>query len=155
MQAIHLGTILSHASIDAAMKYCASQHIIAGAIARLPNRRNPITSIYLNPKPYNAQLARCLLKGLSLQETTEIIQLIKDPTTLFNLSHFPKGVSLNFPLQASFTPCFASTFITFQYPPLSGPIRRMCPDALSFSSTLRTPATDKPIASAIWSKDIF
>ena len=32
-----------------------------------------------------------LLQGLSLQESTEIIQLIKYPPVLFNLSHFPKG----------------------------------------------------------------
>ena len=38
-----------------------------------------------------AQLARCLLKGLSLQESTEIVQLINHPPTLFKLSHFPKG----------------------------------------------------------------
>ena len=43
------------------------------------------------PHPYNAQLARCFLKGLSLQKATEIIQLIKYPFTLFNLSNFPKG----------------------------------------------------------------
>ncbi|MBR3922771.1 MAG: hypothetical protein IKJ45_06640, partial [Kiritimatiellae bacterium] len=50
------------------------------------------TSIYIyRPHhPYNAQPARCLLKGLSLQEPTEIIQLIKHPPTLFNLSHFFK-----------------------------------------------------------------
>ena len=36
----------------------------------------------------HAQLARCLLKGLSLQKATEIIQLIKYLPTLFNLSHF-------------------------------------------------------------------
>ena len=39
----------------------------------------------------HAQLARCILKGLSLQEPTEIIQLIKYPPALFNLSRFPKG----------------------------------------------------------------
>jgi len=31
------------------------------------------------------------LKGLSLQKSTEIIQLTNHPPTLFNLSHFPKG----------------------------------------------------------------
>ena len=45
---------------------------------------------------YNAQLARCILKGLSLQESTEIIQLIKHPPTLFNLSHFFKGYDPRF-----------------------------------------------------------
>ena len=39
----------------------------------------------------HAQLARCLLKGLSLQEPTEIIQLTNHPPTLYNLSRFPKG----------------------------------------------------------------
>ena len=39
----------------------------------------------------HAQLARCLLKGLSLQEQTEIIQLTNHPLTLFKLSRFPKG----------------------------------------------------------------
>ena len=39
----------------------------------------------------HAQLARCLLKGLSLQEPTEIIQLIKYLLALFNLSRLPKG----------------------------------------------------------------
>ena len=39
----------------------------------------------------HAQLARCLLKGLSLQEPTEIIQLIKYLPALFNLSYFPEG----------------------------------------------------------------
>ena len=39
----------------------------------------------------HAQLARCILKGLSLQEPTEIIQLIKYLPTLFNLSYFPEG----------------------------------------------------------------
>ena len=39
----------------------------------------------------HAQLARCLLKGLSPQESTEIIQLIKYLPTLFNLSYFPEG----------------------------------------------------------------
>ena len=31
------------------------------------------------------------MKGLSLQESTEIIQLTNHLVTLFNLSHFPKG----------------------------------------------------------------
>lgn len=44
-----------------------------------------------------AQLARCLLKGLSPQEPTEIIQLIKYLPALFNLSRFPKDVSPYFP----------------------------------------------------------
>ena len=43
------------------------------------------------PHPYNAQLARCILKGLSPQEPTEIIQLIKYLPTLFNLSHSIEG----------------------------------------------------------------
>ena len=47
------------------------------------------------------QRAACALifeggKGVSLQESTEIIQLINYPPTLFNLSHFPKGVSPDF-----------------------------------------------------------
>jgi hypothetical protein len=45
----------------------------------------------------HAQLARCLLKGLSLQEPTEIIQLIKYLPALFNLSRFPKGCVPLFP----------------------------------------------------------
>jgi hypothetical protein len=40
---------------------------------------------------YNAQLARCILKDLSPQESTEIIQLIKYPPTLLNLSHSLEG----------------------------------------------------------------
>ena len=40
---------------------------------------------------YNAQLARYFLKGLSLQESAEIIQLIKYPPTLLNLSHSLEG----------------------------------------------------------------
>ena len=39
----------------------------------------------------HAQLARCILKGLSLQEPKEIIQLIKYLLALFNLSRLPKG----------------------------------------------------------------
>ena len=46
---------------------------------------------FVQSHPYNAQLARCILKSLSLQESAEIIQLINHPLTLFNLSHFLKG----------------------------------------------------------------
>ena len=48
------------------------------------------------PPPYNAQLARCLSEGLSLQESTEVIQLIKYLPTLFNLSHLIEGCDLMF-----------------------------------------------------------
>ena len=46
---------------------------------------------FIQSHPYNAQLARRLSEGLSLQESTEIIQLTNHPPTLFNLSHFFKG----------------------------------------------------------------
>ena len=44
----------------------------------------------------HAQLARCILKSLSLQEPTEIIQLINHLVTLFNFSHFLEGCVPNF-----------------------------------------------------------
>ena len=46
---------------------------------------------------YNAQLARCLLKGLSLQEPTEIIQLTNHPPLFLTYLTFLKGVSPTFP----------------------------------------------------------
>ena len=48
----------------------------------------------------HAQLARCLLKGLSLQEPTEIIQLTKYLPTLLNLSHSLEGCDPRFSNQS-------------------------------------------------------
>ena len=62
-----------------------------GLILKITARRKSSPFLLPYPHPYNAQPARCILKGLSPQEPIEIIQLIKYPPTLFNLSHFPKG----------------------------------------------------------------
>ena len=53
---------------------------------------------FIQSHPYNAQLARCLSEGLSLQESTEIIQLTNHPPTLFNLSHLLEGYVPRFSL---------------------------------------------------------
>jgi len=67
-----------------------------GLILKITERTKSYPIYLSQPHPYNAQLARCLLKGLSLQESAEIIQLIKHPPTLFNLSHFFKGYDPRF-----------------------------------------------------------
>jgi hypothetical protein len=48
-----------------------------------------------------AQLARCILKGLFLQESTEIIQLINHLPTLFKLSNSLKGCDPRFSHQTT------------------------------------------------------
>ena len=65
--------------------------IWVGLILKITERTKSYPIHLPQPHPYNAQLARCILQGLSLQESTEIIQLINHLPTLFNLSHFPKG----------------------------------------------------------------
>ena len=66
-----------------------------GLILKITERTKSIPSIYRSPA-CNTQHARCLLKGLSLQEPTEIIQLIKYPSTLFNLSYSLEGCDPRF-----------------------------------------------------------
>ena len=70
----------------------------------IPSQKPPSIRTIPIPHPYNAQLARCLSRGLSLQEPTEIIQLIKYPPTLFNISHFPKGCVPRFSISAQTKP---------------------------------------------------
>ena len=50
----------------------------------------------LHPTTPNKPPDQALLKGLSPQESAEIIQSIKHPPTLFNLSHFFKGCDPRF-----------------------------------------------------------
>ena len=66
----------------------------------IPSQKPPSIRTIPIPHPYNAQLARCLSRGLSLQESADIIQLINHPHTLFNLSHFFKGYAPDFPTKS-------------------------------------------------------
>ena len=75
--------------------------------------RVPTKSFYRNLTRTTRSLPVAFRRGLSLQESAEIIQLIKHPPTLFNLSHFFKGcdprfstcektISLKFTLEPDF-----------------------------------------------------
>ena len=59
--------------------------------------RDPSKFHLPQPHPYNAQPARCILKGLSLQEPTEIVHLIKYRTLFLTYHIFLKGVSPDSP----------------------------------------------------------
>ena len=67
-----------------------------GLILKILVQRNLIPSIYINPNRTTCSLRVAFRRGLSLQESAEIIQLIKHPPTLFNLSHFFKGYDPRF-----------------------------------------------------------